>query len=462
MFANSFHGDEALFASWARQIAVWRDPLLTTQLVDKPPLLFYLQALFYPLLGPVEWAARLPNWIASLLLVPLVGRKVYGWFRDWQTAVIATLFLAFSPLAIQFSPTAFTDPLLVLWLWLSLPTAKTKSHHVGLFFGLALLTKHQAWLFLPLIVVLGWHFAWEYNQWRNWFLGWLPALVLLVGWEIGRSGTFALWTRQIDNFGGLRLIWSWELWPRLAAWGELGQTAVSSIPILIALAASLLVILWRTFRGQKTAIANYLVLFVVGYIAFHWLVAIPTWERYLLPIWPLLAAIFAYELSFLDHAKAQRHKDFFPHLCAFAPLRAIFLIPFLAILLWVPAVQAQNGRLPLGSTPTSDDGAATVAAYLADQPYGTVLYDHWYSWQWRYHLFDKRVFVSWFPHGDALLDDLAVFSQQDGVRFIVLPKRPVSQAIHRILRNANYQLTPIPLAADTEMSLYRLSQGATP
>ncbi|MCZ7673588.1 MAG: hypothetical protein M5U34_43960 [Chloroflexi bacterium] len=49
LFANRFHSDEALFAWWARLIAVWRDPLLLTPAVDKPPLLFYMQALFYPL-----------------------------------------------------------------------------------------------------------------------------------------------------------------------------------------------------------------------------------------------------------------------------------------------------------------------------------------------------------------------------------------------------------------------------
>ena len=74
LFANTFHADEALFATWARLIAVWRDPLLLTQAVDKPPLLFYLQALFYPLFGPVEFAARLPSWIASLLLIPLTAQ----------------------------------------------------------------------------------------------------------------------------------------------------------------------------------------------------------------------------------------------------------------------------------------------------------------------------------------------------------------------------------------------------
>ncbi|MCB0008936.1 MAG: hypothetical protein KDE04_20860, partial [Anaerolineales bacterium] len=59
IWANTFHADEALFATWARHIAVWKDPLLVSQLVDKPPLLFYLQALFYPLLAtPAGWPAR--------------------------------------------------------------------------------------------------------------------------------------------------------------------------------------------------------------------------------------------------------------------------------------------------------------------------------------------------------------------------------------------------------------------
>ena len=63
---NSFHPDEALFAYWSRLIAVGRDPLLLAQVVDKPPLLFYLQALSYPLFGPVEWAARMPNFVTSI------------------------------------------------------------------------------------------------------------------------------------------------------------------------------------------------------------------------------------------------------------------------------------------------------------------------------------------------------------------------------------------------------------
>ncbi|MCA9921534.1 MAG: glycosyltransferase family 39 protein, partial [Anaerolineales bacterium] len=272
LFANSFHADEALFASWARLIAVWRDPLLQTVAVDKPPLLFYAQALFFPLLGPVEWAARLPNLIASILLVPLVAVWVWRWYRDGKTAVFAAALVALSPLHIQFSATAFTDPLLTTLLVGALlvsgrPTKnkkqKTKNNVAsrplrvqqisGLFFGLAAATKHQAWLFLPLVVGTAVLSCWGWREWRRWLTGFLPMLGLVTGWEIARTGPLSLWAQQMSNFGGLRLIWSWELWPRLQSWWGLmqtlwgwGITAVFLVMILIWLVAS--------FKNNRTQI----------------------------------------------------------------------------------------------------------------------------------------------------------------------------------------------------------------
>ncbi len=122
-----FHPDEALFASFARSIAVWRDPLLATAPVDKPPLLFYLQALCYPFLGPREMAARLPNLWASLVTVAITYAIARQLGRVAPTAndvraraqclgpTVAALIVALSPLAIAFGATAFTDPLMVMW-----------------------------------------------------------------------------------------------------------------------------------------------------------------------------------------------------------------------------------------------------------------------------------------------------------------------------------------------------------
>jgi 4-amino-4-deoxy-L-arabinose transferase-like glycosyltransferase len=205
------------------------------QPIDKPPLLFYLQALFYPLFGPVEFAARWPGWIASLLLVPLIGILAWKLYRRAETAVLAAALVALFPLSIQFSATAFTDPLMTFLLITGLTAIATrKPLGAGILFGLALLTKYQAVLFLPLLLGLGWIMGWRLARWRRWLVGLLPLIFALFAWEFARSGRFLLWQNQIGNFGGVRLSHSWVLWPRFWSWVDLWETAVSPPHLLPA------------------------------------------------------------------------------------------------------------------------------------------------------------------------------------------------------------------------------------
>jgi 4-amino-4-deoxy-L-arabinose transferase-like glycosyltransferase len=478
LFANTFHADEALFTSWARWVRSGHDPFLLTQQVDKPPLLVYLQTAVFLLFPPTAmWSARLPNWIASLLLPLLLGRKVWRWFGEGETAVIATLFLTLAPLAIQFSPTAFTDPLLTFFLWLSLPemerrqtqknadqSAKSAKSLIwsGFFFGCALLTKHQAWLFLPLIVAMGWLLGWQWQDWRRWLAGWLPLFLLLVGWEVGRNGRFLLWQQQLDNFGGLRLIWSWELWSRLLVWGALGKTAVGGSFIAILLILCLGWLLWRVAHPLDGVFA----LYVISYLAFHWLLAIPVWDRYWLPLLPLLAVVLGRGLQELRIGRGQTRTNADKSVESAKSLIFIYrslrfnqqMATILLLLMLPTAVQAQNGRFALGGYPQADDGAAVVGHYLAAQPYGTVLYDHWYSWQWRYHLFNQRVYVSWFPYPEALADDLQVFGGGEGARFLVLPPGDSGQPVRRAVESAGFWLRPVSLPTPTRMTLYEVEK----
>jgi 4-amino-4-deoxy-L-arabinose transferase-like glycosyltransferase len=463
LFANSFQADEALFATWAREIAIWRDPLLQIQPIDKPPLLFYLQAVFYPPFGPAEFAARWPNWIASLLLVPLTGILAWKLYRRPGTAILAAALLALFPLTIQFSPTAFTDPLLTFLLITGLTAvASQKSGWAGLLFGLALIAKYQAILFLPLLVGLGWGMSW---RWRHWFRGY-AGLLLPVGaffaWEMARIGSFSLWQTQISNFGGVRLSWSWEIWPRFWAWVDLWQTAVSPLIFYLLIPATAWFLLQhlrpsqtcqvsfttpkilrgRPDRSKKTD--RLLLIFTLGYGLFHWLWAIPVWDRYLLPLLPLLALLLA-----------RAYGDLLAHLPTAAPiLQFRGAIVILALLFISASWSARNGRYPLGSFPQADQGAAEIAEALANAPYGTVLYDHWFSWQWRYHLFDKRVFVSWFPHGAALATDLAAFGQDGSPRYLALPNTAVAQPIIRTVQNAGFTLTAV--AQSDQIVLYEI------
>ncbi len=474
LFFNSFSVDEALFASWARLIAVWQDPLLVGQVVDKPPLLFYIQAMFYPILGAFEWAARMPNIIASVLLIPMTCLLSWRLFGDEITALLAAAFVAFSPLAIQFSATAYTDPLLTLFLVASLLViVNPRTGHLldsdptgngllaGVLFGLAAATKYQAWLFLPLVVGLALFKGWKWREARNWMIGLVGILLLVVAWDIVRTGNFTLVNEQLKSFGGLRLAWSWELWPRLEAWGKLWAYLIDSLVLLFALmlAVPLFFALLIFKVDRSTSLDQMLLIFVLGYFVFHWFLAIPTWDRYIVPIIPivgLLLSRFVYRLfNFFLHSVPllTEYKNVFR--------RLVWFVPFLLVVVQAPSVlDAYHGRLPVGGSPAADHGAAQVARALEGAPYGTVLYDHWYSWQWRYHLFDKKVYVNWFPGPDALIEDLTVFATRDNLSYLAVPNNAESIPILRRLSEAGFSLQPISLSDkakdDPMINLYRI------
>ncbi|MCO5184035.1 MAG: glycosyltransferase family 39 protein [Anaerolineae bacterium] len=437
VFANTFSADEALFASWARLIAVWRDPLLQTQGVDKPPLLFYTQAIFYPLLGNVTWAARLPDLIASLLLIPLTAQWAQRLYRDTSVALVAAGLVAISPLAIQFSATAFTDPLLTALLVAALlAVGGRRAFFAGLFFGLATATKYQAWLFLPLIAGLGVLQGWQWAAWRRWLIGLLPVVALVMLWSGG-----VLFGRQWQSYGGIRPIFSWELLPRLNDWIAV---AVHSEWLFVCLGAILLLFLGSQWQRPRpgAAIDWLLAAFVVGYLALHWLVAIPTWQRYLLPLVPIAAVLVSRALVWAVGWVQMR----FGRTIAVAAGSAVLVMALIAV--W-PVIRADASERH-----SADNGAGQIATYLADAPYGTVLYDHWASWQWRYYFFDTGVYVNWVPHAGQLVTDLDAF--YDDQRYIVLPDSAEAIPFQRTLHDAGYDLQSVLTA--TGMTLYKIEQ----
>jgi hypothetical protein len=488
LFDNTFHPDEALFATWARLIASWQDPLLLTQQVDKPPLLFYLQALHYPLQGAVEWAARLPSFIASLLLVPLIAIVAWRVYRDELTSTIAAFLVALSPYAIQFSATAFTDPLLTTLLIASLAcvvgqnrvdsagvvTSTSNRRAVrlaGLLFGLAVATKYQAWLFLPLFVAIARLFRWRRTELLLWLSGFLPIFFSLTLWERLRAGGFSLWPAQFANFGGLRLIWSWELWPRFQQLAHLGRWLIATPAYFLMLPLLLLAGRRKSHRARHFDLLC--TLFLAGYLMAHWLIAVPLWDRYLLSTLPILALLLARATvavastlltpRFLGPIQSgaipvggsagmlcSRHRSLG---YGFLALFMLFQLP--------TARAARLSAYPIGGRPSADQGTALVAAKLYDAPYGTVLYDHWYSWQWRYQLLSRRVYVSWFPHPAALAQDLLVFADDRSSRFLALPHSPAALPVKRAISEAGFWLQALPVAGESRIGLYRiLPQGA--
>jgi hypothetical protein len=184
------------------------------------------------------------------------------------------------------------------------------------------------------------------------------------------------------------------------------------------------------------------VLFIIAYLALHWLLAVPVWDRYLLPLLPLAAIILARGWRRFETGDS-------PLASRLSPL----VLPLLILLLNIPAFHARSGQ------PTADQGIGQIAALLADAPYGTVLYDHWYSWHWRYHLFDRRVYVNWFPHPAALIEDLAVFGGDGNPRYLVLPTGEVANPMRRAVQTAGFTLQPFASDDLNHITLYAIEEG---
>ncbi len=240
-----FHHDEALYATWALEIASGRNVWLAETPIDKPPLFLYIVAGTMRLLGPTETVARLPSLLATVVTVGLtfwLGRRLYG----AGVGLLAAWLVALSPFTILFAPTAFTDPLLVaLVLAGCVAAAYGRTGWAGVWLALAIATKPQAFFFAPLVVGLmivaggrwqvtggRWQVAggrelvagnWSQGTGRRWrasrfmlhasrsslpavltfCLMLLLALIPLFVWEAARRQSPGLWQLSLANYGGL-------------------------------------------------------------------------------------------------------------------------------------------------------------------------------------------------------------------------------------------------------------------
>lgn len=475
-----FHPDEALYASFARAIAVWRDPLLRTAPVDKPPLLFYTQALCYPFLGPREMAARIPNVFGSLLTVALtyaVARRVLLGARQGNSSpqnseqdvagsdlcvspLVAAVVAACSPLAVAFGATAFTDPLMVAWgMAAVLAAAGRRAGPAGLWLGLALATKYQAIIFAPLVVGLLWLQS-EHPRPREWArlaAGLLLPLAGVAAWDLARSARESLLSAQVTSYGGVRLAQLAELWPRLVSWLGLARYLAGSTWTSVLLLATVPLGVYL-LAGTRLSAACYLLGGSLAvFFLFHWLLSISVWDRYLLPAVPVTAVLVGWSAGAVRSRLFPAGSGPRRQLALAAPAVAAILLA----LLLPSAVRASNGALPVGGDHGVYDGIEQVAGFFADHPYGTVLYDHWLNWQLRYYLFDTRVYVSWFPHAAALAEDLQAFGASSP-RYLLVPTWESRLPITEAVRAAGFDFETVHEAHRTDGSLSFIVYRITP
>ena len=180
---------EPLFAEAARQMTVtdnWITPYFNGETrFDKPPLIYWLMAVGYKLIGVNEWAVRLPSAISAIALA-IFGFYTLKYFgltnfkvRDlkqqkqlWLSAIIGSGLMALNPHTIIWGRTGVSDMLLsgcmgcglFCFFWgyvnnrqlinskqLALPNKWYLAFYI--FLGLAVLTKGPVGIVIPGLII---------------------------------------------------------------------------------------------------------------------------------------------------------------------------------------------------------------------------------------------------------------------------------------------------------------------
>ena len=169
---------EPLFAEAARQMTVtnnWITPYFNGETrFDKPPLIYWLMAIGYRLIGVNEWAVRLPSAIAAIAITILgfytlkhfgitnfKEQNIYKQKQLWLSAFIGSGLMALNPHTIIWGRTGVSDMLLsgcmgcalfcFFWGYATSVNKWYLAFYVLL--GLAVLTKGPVGIVLPGLII---------------------------------------------------------------------------------------------------------------------------------------------------------------------------------------------------------------------------------------------------------------------------------------------------------------------
>ena len=447
-----FHPDEALFATFARHATLNGDWLLHGSL-DKPPLAIYASALSMTLFGARvdntiltfdyrvgEITARLPAVFAQILLVAVVYALTRRLYRGRTVAAWAALFAACSPVAVAFSATAFTDGLMLLLMTLALWAISRGSWlWSGIWLALAVASKQQALFYLPLVLALGWAVDGMSLRRCAQFaapLG-LGALVL-IAWDAARAQETSFWTLAAANnaIDGLAA----DPGARLGAWTDLGRLLLGTPTFLLLGGAALAVIsgVIRRPREQATVIDTVLALAVIAYIGAHVLINFNVYDRYLLPLVPLLAILGARGGVWL-----------WGQISRISPRGEVAVIAAaIALALVVGGWNAAEGNVNVGGDGGNGrrgvyTGINELADFLNQQSLGAIIYDRWIGWELGYYLgewTDKR--KVYYPTIETLVAG-ALDQPDPAPRYLAAPvDQPIASWLDA-LREAGFTVTRV-------------------
>ena len=292
---------------------------------------------------------------ASVALLFVIGRRMYG----WRTGLLAAALAAFAVIHIQhahfYRPEPFTVLASLAALWAMLRLIDTRSIDarrgrdaalLGVMVGLAMSTKVSvAPLILPLLLTLLWVAKDRAGgQWRNLTplamaqslpIAALTGLTALAVFALATPYALLDWTTFIADLraqaGMARQAghwpFTWQYADTPALWYQIKQTAVWGLGLPMGIAAWLAApfTLWMAWRGGQTQRADWLLLaWAVPAFLFLELFEVK-FLRYVFPLMPFYILMAARMLTALiDWAQARRRASDSTTAAAFIPDDAPF------------------------------------------------------------------------------------------------------------------------------------------
>jgi hypothetical protein len=324
------------------------------------------------------------------------------------------------------------------------------------------------------------------SHWLSAVLGFAAVLAPLTWWDSLRWATRpSFWDRSLSTYGGLGLA-PLTQWPaRAAAWSQqlgylFGLPALSALMLFLAAMvggrAAWCMTAKRakgqggrgaeeqrrrtslchrvtvspchpsTSSGQALVTASLDLLlssYVATYLALHFLLTFRPWDRYLLPLVPLVSILAARGLvlfatgvidpSGFGHAtneiaavNVMPADTRNPKGLARAIFRTVALMAVgagLALLLGYAAWLGAAGRLPVGSDHGAYAGLDQVATIMRGQPANAVIYHHALGWHFDFYLFDAPQERRWYDTAAKLAADASRTTQTepDRPQWLTLP-----------------------------------------
>ena len=313
----------------------------------------------------------------------------------------------------------------------------------------------------------------------RWLSGFALVAVFVLWWDSLRWQWMpSYWDRSAQTYGGVALALDGSLSQRLGQWGELLGYGLGW-PLWLALAA---LILWalvlqvqspgrpagavmdensgnrsatgpssepsstqrrQSMAGQRHWFNVLTLVYVAGYLALHIVTNLAPWDRYLLPLLPLLALLLArgavgvWDMLFAAAQPARR-----------PGWQRQIAIAALALGAAYAVYTASLARLPLSDGGAYDGVPALAAHVRTAEPAGAILYHHWLGWHYNFYLYDAPVELRWWQDTADLARKAAASPGQR--QLIAFPAGRDDGSVQAALAAANLHLRPVLSVGDAQ------------